>query len=593
MRPPSIPTKNRTIKPWDETLKGDYGIRHPYRASNSAPHGAPDSSGMPMPSDHEGSGRPVLHRNKAQAKGDKHLVVQSDTTPDSRLRELAVCVTSWRNRMHIDEAKRRYRTGPTILLARRGFALVINFVSTITIARMVGPAAYGLANMSAVLLAFGLIFREFGLTSALLRKGSITQEEMSFIFWFNCAMTILLAIVIALIAPLAADFYHEPSVTKVIIYSLIGFIAGGIFSQHRSLLGRELRFGELAIVDAASLFAGFSVSITWAYFSHDVWAIVAGNVVQATCGSLVCVFVSRWRPDRPRRTENMRSLLAFGANTSVFSLSVFLSNNAAPIIIGHFLGSAPLGQFNRALALFSLPTNNLIQPITQATLPFLARLRIEPEEYRKAYIGMVRKLCTFLIPISVIFTCSGIPLTRALLGDGWDTAGFVLTALAPALCAVGLGYSISDLFITQDRSSELRTLGLVEMVIRVGSVVIGVWYGIVGAAIGFSLATLLAVALRLIVVGKSGPVTIKDQIIAAVPGAIIALGSGIGCALVLVLHNGAVRDGEVASIAYAAIIVTAGSIGGLAVGLINAPSRSAIRELGQLFGLNRFLGRFR
>jgi PST family polysaccharide transporter len=473
------------------------------------------------------------------------------------------------------------------LFGRRILGLIITFLSTITVARLVTPSAYGLANMAVVILAFAEIFRDFGLTNAVLRKGTISQDEMSLIFWFNAAVTLSLAFLMAAMSPLASRFYHEPIVAPVILVSLAGFILNGLSLQHRALINRELRFSLLAVVDTCALLVGFVVTIVLALLWHDVWCLVVGTVAQSATSSLLFVVLSGWIPSRPRPTEELPSLLKFGANTLTFSVSTFLSNQAGPILIGHFLGPGLLGQFTRAQTLFTLPNSNLVEPIAQATLPLLARLRIDPAEYRQAYLGMVRKLCAFLMPISIALAFVGVPLAQALLGEKWRVAGEVLSALAPSLAAVGLGYSISDLFITQDRSSELRTVGFLETIIRVGSILVGIHFGVVTVARCYSLSTIPMVFLRLVIVGRRGPVTIADQLMAAVPGVPLSIGAALGCGLILMAQ----RNGLANQVAigqhgfFAAVSLISGALGAVLVGFCFTPSRAVMFELSETFGL--------
>ena len=164
-------------------------------------------------------------------------------------------------------------------MARRAFALGLTFVSTVTIARLVAPAEYGLANMALVVLGFAQIFRDFGLTNAVLRKGIISEEEMSFIFWFNAATTVVLALIIAASAPLAAQFYNQPIVSSVILVTLIGFTMTGLSGQHRALLGRNLEFGAIALIDSAGLAIGFIVTLILAVIYYNLWSIVIGMFV--------------------------------------------------------------------------------------------------------------------------------------------------------------------------------------------------------------------------------------------------------------------------------------------------------------------------
>lgn len=490
--------------------------------------------------------------------------------------------------MDIEEAKRRAKSGPLLLLARRAFALGLTFASTVTIARLVSPAEYGLANMALVVLGFAQIFRDFGLTNAVLRKGVISEDEMSFIFWFNAATTVVLALIIAASAPFAARFYSQPVVSSIILVTLIGFTMTGLSGQHRALMGRNLEFGAIALIDSAGLAIGFITTLILAIVYHNVWSIVIGMLVQSLFGSGASVIYSGWRPGPPKKIEGLSSLLAFGANSSVFSISVWLSQNAGPILIGHFLGAAPLGQYNRAEALNRLPMTNLVQPITQATMPLLTRLRSVPEEYRSAYIGLVRRLSTVLFPTSVILMISSVPLIQALLGDRWLTAGYVLGALAPALIAVAIASAASDLFITQDRAAELRSLGLAETVLRVGAIVAAVKFGVVAVAWAFSLSTIVAVLMRVLVAGRKGPVTVADQLRASLPSLPLAAGSGAACGLGWLFNTAYPQSPPIIAI----ILLSFGAAGGLLAGLAIPASRKAIFEIFEIFGVSK-LTRFR
>lgn len=474
-----------------------------------------------------------------------------------------------------------------LLLMRRAFAVVVGLVSTVTIAHLVSPREFGLANMSAVILSFAQIFRDFGLTNAVLRKGTISQAEMSFIFWFNAATTTALCLLIALVSPFAGAFYHEPLVPWVILASLIGFLLSGLALQHRAMMNRELRFAELAWIDSAAILLGFLTTLVLAIIWHDVWSIVIGTIVQSASGSLLFVIRSGWRPNRPAVHDEIRDLLQFGANTSIFSISVFLSQNAAPIIIGHALGPWSLGQFNRAQALFTIPTVNVIQPITQATMPLMARLRAVPEEYRQAYLGLVSRICTILMPASVVLTFGATALVEVLLGQRWAAAGQVLAALSPALAAIGLGYSIGDLFATQNRSAELRTLGLIEMALRLGCLSLAVRYGLFAAAIGFSVTASVVALLRLLVAGRTGPVSTADQFRAAAPGLAPAIGAAIAIILFMSAAHGLPRS------IWLSLEIIAGGVGALAGALPFAASRLALLDVASAFGLPQLIARAR
>lgn len=484
----------------------------------------------------------------------------------------------------IEEAKKRSTAGPRMLFASRMVLLLMTFVSTATVARLVAPREYGLAAMSAVILTFAQVFRDFGVTNAVLRKGHITEDELTLIFWFNLFSTTTLSLILIGLAPLAAHFYHEPIVFWTMLVSLIGFQIGGMALQHRALINRSLRFGSVAMIEISGIVVGFATTLVLALIRHDVWAIVIGNVAQSVTGAALSIGLSRWRPGAPRHIRDLRDLVRFGANSTVHALSILISNNIGVLLVGHAFGAALVGQYNRAQNLFAVPNTNLIQPITQTTMPLLTRLRAVPEEYRTAYLGLVRRLCVFLMPLSVTLAFISVPLVRVLLGERWHMAGSVLAVLAPALAFMGIAYAVSDVMITQNRSSEMRNLGILELFVRVGSIVVGVQFGLVQTALGFTVSTIVVTFVRVIVAGRKGPVTARDQINAAVAGLPAAAASAAACGLLYAVR---LADGLPALLGTG----VAGVVGAFLGGLLTGPSRQAMLELLESFGGARMVRR--
>ncbi len=477
--------------------------------------------------------------------------------------------------MDVDEIQRRARKGPRALFARRAIAVIIGLASTVTIPHLVAPREFGLATMSMV--AFGLadMFKDFGLTSALLRKGEIRPDEVTFLFWFNCAMTLLLASLIGAAAPLSAMYFHEPLVVPVMLVALLGFVADGLALQHRSVMGRDLRFEALATIDALLTLVQFAATLGVAAITHDVWAIVTGYVASNMLGALLTVTVSQWKPGPPRWLPEARELFAFGANVSVYGLSAFVSHNIAAVLIGRYFGPRHLGQFNRAIALQIQPQNNLVVPLAHAALPVLARLRPHPDLYRRAYLDLIRNLNIVVWPAAVLVFFAAPPLVILVLGQRWTEAGQLLQALSPLVATPGFGYVGTDLFITQDRSRELRTLGLIEVVFRVLGVIAALPFGVLWVAASYSLTTAVVVAVRVVVASRKGPVTLGDHLGAAAPAVPLALGAFVGCWL------GGVAAAQLAlaqAPTLAAICLGGGGVS-CAIGFASKSSRRAIIQL--------------
>lgn len=477
--------------------------------------------------------------------------------------------------MSVEEIQKRARSGPIYLLSRRGVAAIIGLLSTITIARLLTPRDYGLAAMAAVVISFMQAFRDFGLTNATMRKGHIEEHELDFLFWFNVAATISIALLIAIASPWIATFFDEPEVRNIVLVSLIGFVIGGFSLQHNALLKRDLRFKMVASIETFSLFVGFVVGLTVAVLRRDYWAVVASLLAQSFTSSFLNIWATKWRPRAPRMIPEARELFGFGANSTLYSVLNFASRQASTVIIGHSLGSTNLGHFNRAYTLFQLPLTNLLQPITQVTLPVLARLRPHPALYRQTYIGLVERLCCTLLPAAVLLAFVGKPLIHVLLGEKWTVAGQLLSMLAPGLGVYGAIYPISELLISQGRGSELRTTGLIDLALRLSGTLIGVQFGLIGAAAGFTAATLIMLPVRLWIGGRKGPVSTGDQWRAVLPSVPVGIGAAIGCAAA----RYATLQVTMSDFALLVAISLGGGVGALAAAAAFKPSRDAVRNV--------------
>ena len=68
------------------------------------------------------------------------------------------------------------------------------------------------------------LFRDFGLSSAAVQRTTVTEEQISTLFWINVLIGVLLALVAVAIAPAIAAFYREPQLFAVTVVLAAGFL---------------------------------------------------------------------------------------------------------------------------------------------------------------------------------------------------------------------------------------------------------------------------------------------------------------------------------------------------------------------------------
>jgi len=97
-----------------------------------------------------------------------------------------------------------------------GIQQLLNLVFGIFLARLLTPADYGMVGMLAIFSLIASSIQESGFTAALVNKKEVTHNDYNAVFWFNAAISLSLYLLLFLCAPLIADFYHTPELTRIL-----------------------------------------------------------------------------------------------------------------------------------------------------------------------------------------------------------------------------------------------------------------------------------------------------------------------------------------------------------------------------------------
>ena len=356
------------------------------------------------------------------------------------------------------------------------------FVYQILIARLLNPADFGLLAMTAPLFAFASLFTDFGFTQATIQRKDINQNQLSFIFWCNVGLSVVAAILVASCAGLAASFYGEPRVTPIIFSLTITFIIAGLYAQHLALLNRRLEFQKLAVIDLSSFIVGAAVGLVSAVYGLSYWSLVLNQLAASVTTLLLAWFFSGWMPGLFKNVKDNRDLIGVGANVTSFNLVNFFARNLDNILIGRYLGGVQLGVYDRAYKLLLLPLSQITGPIAKVALPALSRTVESPEKYKRAYMRMLEVVLLVTYPGVVFAMVNSELLIVSVLGARWSDVSPVFSILAIGALFAPISNSTGWLFLSQNRSREMRNWGVISSVAFAISFVCGLPWGIEGVA---------------------------------------------------------------------------------------------------------------
>ncbi|MET0724725.1 MAG: lipopolysaccharide biosynthesis protein [Leifsonia sp.] len=382
--------------------------------------------------------------------------------------------------------------GAAVTLAGQGGRIAIQVVSVVVLSRLLTPHDYGLLAMVLTIIGVGEIFRDFGLSSAAIQSPRLSRGQRDNLFWINTGIGAVLTAIVALLAPLVADFYGEPELVDLVRVLSLTFLINGMTTQYRADRNRALKFSVLAGSDILAAGLGLIAAVAAALAGWAYWALAVQQLVGCLVGLIVVVASARWLPRLPRRGEPMRGLLRFGWHMVGTQLIGYVSNNIDSVLIGFRFGAGQLGIYNRGFQLLMQPLGQLRSPTTRVALPILSRLNNDDERYAAFIVRGQQALGYTLVAGLGVVIATATPLTAILLGPQWQAVVPILQLLAAAGIFQTLAYVGYWVYISRGLTGDLFRYTLLSSGIKVVCIVAGSFFGIVGVAAGYALGPAIA-----------------------------------------------------------------------------------------------------
>ena len=389
------------------------------------------------------------------------------------------------------EIKKRSIRGGAASVLGQGASTVLQIGTTLILARLLSPADYGLQAMVLTLVNFCSLFQDAGLSSATVQCQTLTDDQISTVFWINVGLGTFLTALVAAAGPFLASFYHDPRLLWLTVASASVFFFNSLAIQHRSMLNRLMRYTTNAKIAIAGTGIGSAIAIVMAALGCGYWSLICQNIGLSVVQTVGAWLALRWVPGKPRWTSEIRSILRYGGTVTLNGFVVYFAYNTEKILLGRYWGAGPLGLYGRAYQLSNLPVQQTTDSFAAVAFPSLSRLQNDPPRLIRAYLKAHSLVVSITVPAVIACALFADEIVRILLGPKWGGAVPIVRLLSPTMLVFALMNPMSWL---------LRAIGLVERSLKIAvliapvvilAVLAGLRYGPNGVAIGYSAAMVL------------------------------------------------------------------------------------------------------
>ncbi len=308
--------------------------------------------------------------------------------------------------------------------------VVLSFGVFLVLARLIGPAEFGMVAIAAVFIDILQIVARCGLPDAVVQRADCDEDFAATAFWVMLAAgSLCAAALIALSGPIAWMF-DLPELRPVLCALSACFVITAAGAIHEARLQRSFGFRKLALRALGSNLLGGAVALALAFAGYGVWSLVVQRLVAATATTLLTWAASRWIPARRVNLAAARAQIAFGSRVFCTYLLLVVSIRSQEVIAAYFLSATDVGYLRLAWRCIDLVSQVAVIPLTTVGLTTYARLQDRPAELATAFYGFTAASAFVAVPALFGMAAVAPTLIPFLFGDQWHQAAPVLRMLA-------------------------------------------------------------------------------------------------------------------------------------------------------------------
>jgi len=355
-------------------------------------------------------------------------------------------------------------------------------------ARLLSPEDFGIVAMVIAVTGVYELFTTAGLSLAAVQRPTITEEQISTLFWVNLLIGLILCLLCMLTAPVLVAFYNAPQLLWVTVAMGAGFLFNAVGVQHSAILQREMRYVAFTVIEIVSLLLSCAVGIGLAAKGFGYWALVISTIATPAFASVAMWIVTAWVPGRPRWDADIRPLLSFGGTVTLNNLIIYFAYNLDKLFIGRVWGATSLGIYGTAYQLVNVPTRNVTGAIGAVAFSALARLQGDPARLKSYFLKGFSLLISITTPITIFSALFADDIVMVLLGPKWTQSATIFRYLAPTILVFSIINPTGWLLQSTGMHGRSLRIALAIAPLTVAGYVLGLPYGPEGVALGFSTA---------------------------------------------------------------------------------------------------------
>lgn len=355
-------------------------------------------------------------------------------------------------------------------------------ISTMVLARVLTPEAFGVLVTATMVISFAEIFTDAGFQKYIVQhefdsKKSLYQST-NVAFLSNLVMSLAILAGIIIFADNIAELVGNKGYGLVIAVSSVCIPLAAFSSIQMALYKRQFDFKTLFLVRMVGVAIPLVVTIPLALIFKSYWALIGGMIALNLSNAIILTWKSEWKPRLWYKWGLFKEMFSFTFWSMMEAIAIWLTSYIDIFLVGRMLNEYYLGLYRTSMS----TVGQFIGIVTAATTPVLfsslSRLQSDDIEFKRMFFKFQKLVGLLVIPMGVgIFIFKDL-ITEILLGNQWSESSYFigLWALTSAITIV-LSHYASEVYRSKGRPLLSVLSQVIHIAFLIPTVLISIRYG--------------------------------------------------------------------------------------------------------------------
>ena len=360
---------------------------------------------------------------------------------------------------------------------------VIAFGKTAILARLLLPAEFGLFGIASLVLELLEVLTETGVNIVLVQEKKDIDRYINTAWIVSICRGILIGLFIVAATPLITVFFNSPQSAPLLYLMAAVPVIRGFINPSEVKFQKNLKFNKEFWFRFSIFALDTIVAISLAFSLHSPVALIWGLIVGAIAELILSFVFAKPRPRLIFELPKLKSVVSSGKWMTGAGIFSYLFQHGDDIVVGRLLGTNPLGLYQVAYRISTLPITEVSDTVAKVTFPVYVGISEDVKRLKRAFFRMFLGISAVVIPFGLILLLFARQLTLIILGENWLEAVEVLKVLAIFGSIKAVINSCYPLLLGLGKQKEVMIITLAGILgLGVTVIPLSAKYGIVGAA---------------------------------------------------------------------------------------------------------------